>query len=125
MENDSNPSQTPSEPTPMPPEFIQVQDSALSSPHYRSAQKTRKTGIILTLLAPIFAISPFLIALVMVHTCPGGATNANEGNCGWAALPWLTFATIPMGAVIFVVGIVMLIIGSAKEQKFLEKTTRN
>ena len=121
MENDSDPSQTPSESSPMPPEFIQVQDSALSSPHYRSAQKTRKTGIILTLLAPIFAISPFLIALVMVRTCPGGAANANEGNCGWAALPWFMFATIPIGAVIFVVGIVMLVVGSNKKAKILRE----
>ena len=124
MENDSDPTQDPSEPTPMPPEAVHVQNPALTSPRYRSAQNTWRTGLILLIASPLIAIAPIVIALIMVNTCPGGAANANEGNCSWAALPWMMFMTVPAGAVLFIIGVVMMTIGSTRKSSILREGMR-
>ncbi|NBV90178.1 MAG: hypothetical protein EBR84_02030 [Actinobacteria bacterium] len=124
MENSSDSSEYPSEPTPMPIDATYVSNPALATPSYRSAKKLWLIGLILFLSSPLVAIGPFLLAMILVNTCPGGAAAANEANCGWAALPWAMIATIPTGIVMFIVGIVMMIIGSTRKSKILREGMR-
>ncbi len=62
---------------------------------------------------PIIALAPAVLALVLVQFCPGGASGANEGNCGAAALPWLLFLSIPFGILLVLVGAILMIVAAA------------
>ena len=73
-----------------------------------------KTGVIAMLLAPLFALSPFIVAWPLARVFCG--PDANEGNCGFAALPWLMILTLPAGALLFIVGLVVLIVSLAKKK---------
>ncbi len=74
---------------------------------------TAKTGLLTMLLAPLLAVSPFLAgALLSLAFC---GPDANEGNCGWAALPWFMFLTIPLGALMFIAGVVIVIVSLVKK----------
>ncbi len=66
------------------------------------------------LLAPLFALSPFIVAWPLARVFCG--PDANEGNCGFAALPWLMILTLPAGALLFIVGLVVLIVSLAKKK---------
>jgi hypothetical protein len=72
-----------------------------------------KTGLSLMLIAPLFAVAPFLVgaAGAAVFCGPG----ANEANCGFGVLPWFMFFTIPAGALMFIVGLVILLVSLAKK----------
>lgn len=72
-----------------------------------------KTGLSMMLIAPLFAVSPFIAGafLSLVFCGP----DANEGNCGPAALPWFMFFTIPAGALMFIVGLVISLVSLAKK----------
>jgi hypothetical protein len=72
-----------------------------------------KTGVIAMLLAPLFALSPFIVAWPLARVFCG--PDANEGNCAWAAMPWFMFFTIPAAAVLFLVGLVIFIVSLAKK----------
>ena len=56
--------------------------------------------------SPVFAISPFLLALILYPFVGGG--NESEGV---GALPWLVFLTAPISVMVFVVGLVLAITG--------------
>jgi hypothetical protein len=63
-----------------------------------------KAGILTMLLAPLLAISPLVgIPLARVFCGP----DANESNCGFGVLPWFMYFTIPAGALLFIVGLVV------------------
>ena len=62
--------------------------------------------------APVFAISPFLLALVLLPFV--GGSNESEGV---GALPWLVFLTAPIGVIVFVVGIVVAITGRPRPKQ--------
>jgi len=72
-----------------------------------------KAGLIVMLLAPLLAVAPFLVgaAGAAVFCGPG----ANEGNCGFAVLPWMMILTLPAGALMFIVGLVMFIVALVKK----------
>lgn len=72
-----------------------------------------KTGLIAMLLSPVLAVLPFLAGALLSRVFCG--PDANEGNCGWAALPWFMFFTLPAGFVLFVTGIIVLIISLVKK----------
>lgn len=72
-----------------------------------------KTGLIAMALAPLFALAPFILGAFMSAIFCG--PDANEGNCAWAALPWFMFITIPVGALMFLAGLVILIVSLAKK----------
>ena len=78
----------------------------------KSSRKFVITGLVITGLSPIFAVSPFLIAypLATLFCVP----DANEANCGWAALPWFMFFTIPVAVVMLFVGLIITVIGIVK-----------
>ena len=81
----------------------------------KSPRKLLATGLTITALSPIFAVLPFLIALPFATLFCG--PDANEANCGWAALPWFMFFTIPAAIVMFFVGVVITVIGIVKIRK--------
>lgn len=72
-----------------------------------------KTGALLILLSPLLAVAPFLVGAVGATIFCG--PDANEGNCAWAALPWLMFFTIPFGILMFITGLIVLIVCLAKK----------
>ena len=78
----------------------------------KSSRKYVVTGLVITGLSPIFAVSPFVIAypLATLFCVP----DANEANCGWAALPWFMFFTIPAAVVMLFVGLIITVIGIVK-----------
>ena len=72
-----------------------------------------KAGALAMLLAPLLAAAPLLIgaAGAAVFCGPG----ANEANCGFGVLPWFMFYTIPAGALMFIVGLVVFIVALVKK----------
>jgi hypothetical protein len=73
------------------------------------------TGLLIIALSPIFAVSPFLIALPLATLLCG--PDANEANCGWAALPWFMYFTIPAALVMLLTGVIITVIGIFKINK--------
>jgi len=78
----------------------------------------KRVGIGLLIGSPILAISPVLLALILVPLTCGGFEQADESNCGAAAMPWLLFASVPVGILLFIVGTVVTIVGFSKQNKF-------
>ena len=79
--------------------------------------KKRIAALIFMSASPVLAVSPFLIGMAGSLVTPG---CTNEANCGWAALPWLMFLTIPAAFVFFILGLVRFL---ATLTKKLTKTT--
>ncbi len=61
------------------------------------------------------ALSPILLALILVPVTCGGFSGANEGNCGAAALPWFLFFSIPCGILLAIVGAIVLAVGASQK----------
>lgn len=74
--------------------------------HIANKQQKNRTGMLLVAVGVIVALSPILLALVLIPLQCGGYSNANEGNCGAAALPWFMFFSIPAGVVLVLIGII-------------------
>lgn len=72
-----------------------------------------KAGLLVMLLAPLLAVAPFLVgaAGAAVFCGPG----ANEANCGFGVLPWLMILTLPAGALMLIVGLVIFVVALAKK----------
>jgi len=83
------------------------------SPEFRSARSLGRVGLGLLISSPFFALSPAIIALILVPLLCGG--GANESNCGPAVLPWFLIATIPAGFVMAIMGSVIMVIGSRRK----------
>jgi len=66
-----------------------------------------KTGVVMMLAAPVFAILP-LIGIPLGNLFCG--PDKDEMSCAWGALPWYLLFTLPAGFVLFVTGIVVVII---------------
>ena len=82
-------------------------------PRMRKPRSKAASGLIMMAASPLLAIGPFLVGWPLATIfCP---QPANEGNCSWAALPWMCILTIPAGGVLFIVGLVTAIVGAAKE----------
>lgn len=82
--------------------------------------KKRITALIFMSAAPILGVSPYLVGLVGAWFTPG---CTNEANCGWAALPWFMFFTIPAALAFFVFGLIRLLVAAgAKLNKTGEPT---
>ena len=100
------------------PNFPNPESDLMHTYSYAPTQKTRYPGWLgwaLLAASPIFAFSPFIIGGIGAQlTCEGGLAAANEGNCGWAALPWAMIMTIPGGILMAVVGLVMGIISAIR-----------
>ncbi|AXT20264.1 hypothetical protein D7030_03880 [Flavobacteriaceae bacterium AU392] len=69
-------------------------------------------GIIIIILA---ALAPLWIGMVGATITEFITGNqCNEGNCFWGVLPWLMMATIPIGAIILVVFLIIALIDFIK-----------
>jgi hypothetical protein len=66
-----------------------------------------KTGVVMMLVAPVFAILP-LIGIPLGNLFCG--PDKDEMSCSWGVLPWYVLFTLPAGFVLFVTGIVVVII---------------
>ena len=60
------------------------------------------------LAAPVFAVSPILLALVLYPFVGGGG--------GVGALPWLVYLTAPISVIVFFVGLVLAITGRPRSR---------
>lgn len=64
----------------------------------------KKVGCWIGWAGLLVGLFPIPIAMTAPIVC---GPDANEGNCGVAAAPWLLFFTVPFGIVIGIVGIAL------------------
>jgi uncharacterized membrane protein YhaH (DUF805 family) len=107
--------------------YLQNPESDLTHTHapeqmyVYSPPKKRKTlawvGFSLVIVSPLVAFSPFILAGIGAQLfCEGGLAGANEGNCGWAALPWFMLVSIPTAGLLAIVGLVLGLIGLTQKR---------
>ena len=68
-----------------------------------------KTSVWLTLGGAVFAFSPILLALILGGLSGDSQSAFDEGE-GYGGLVWLMFYTLPLGAIIVLVGLVLLVV---------------
>lgn len=73
------------------------------------------TGSWLAAAGVLLVIGPLLIGLVVSPLACG--PDANEGNCSWAAVPWLTFFTAPVGFLVILAAVVLVIVGIVRRRR--------
>jgi len=57
----------------------------------------------------LFSFSPFLMGVIGAWaTQKFTGQPCHEGNCGWMVLPWLTVLTLPIGAFLLLVFLLMV-----------------
>jgi len=78
-----------------------------NSPSLRS----KKAALVLMWLAPIFALSPLIVALIEVRILAECSVMPNY--CGGIA--YFVLLTVPIGLVVFIIGLIMLL--AAKRPK--------
>jgi len=86
-------------------------------------KQTIRTGWIMLIASIPVAVSPILLALVLIPLTCGGFSGANEGNCGAAALPWFLFMSVPFGILLAIAGAIVLAVG-ARRQSVAERKQR-
>jgi hypothetical protein len=72
----------------------------------------KKAAVVLMCLAPIFALSPLIVAMIGVRIVPECTLVP---NCAAGALAYFVVLTVPIGAAVFIAGLIMLL--SAKRPK--------
>ena len=72
----------------------------------KSAPRSKKVAIVLMCLAPIFAFSPLIVAMIEIRIIP--ECTAMPNYCG--AIAYFILLTVPIGFVIFIVGLIMFLI---------------
>ena len=72
----------------------------------KSAPRSKKVAIVLMCLAPIFAVSPLIVAMIEIRIIP--ECTAMPNYCG--AIAYFILLTVPIGFVIFSVGVIMFLI---------------
>lgn len=77
----------------------------------KQAPRRKKTALVLMCVAPIFAIAPLIVAMIEVRISP--ECSAMPNYCG--AIAYFILLTVPIGFVIFCVGLIMLL--AAKRRK--------
>ena len=68
-----------------------------------------KISVWLTLGGVVFAFSPILLALILGALSGDSDSAFNEGE-GFGGLIWLMFYTVPLGAIVVLVGLVLLVV---------------
>ena len=76
--------------------------------------RRKKAALILMCLAPIFALSPLFVATIAVRITPECAVVP---NCAGGALAYLVVLTVPIGIVLFSVGLIMLLTAKRPKSK--------
>lgn len=72
----------------------------------KSAPRSKKVAIVLMCLAPIFAFSPLIVAMIEIRIIP--ECTAMPNYCGGIA--YFILLTFPIGFVIFSVGLIMFLV---------------
>jgi hypothetical protein len=75
------------------------------------APRSKKAALVLMCLAPIFALSPLIVALIEVRIIAECTVMPNY--CGGIA--YFVLLTVPIGLVVFIIGLIMLL--AAKRPK--------
>jgi hypothetical protein len=73
--------------------------------------RSKKAALVLMCLAPIFALSPLIVALIEVRIIAECTVMPNY--CGGIA--YFVLLTVPIGLVVFIIGLIMLL--AAKRPK--------
>lgn len=68
-----------------------------------------KISVWLTLAGAIFAFGPLLLAQIL-GALSGDPDSAFDEGEGYGGLVWLMFYTLPLGAIIVLVGLVLLVV---------------
>jgi len=72
----------------------------------KPVQKSKKSALVLMCIAPLFAISPLIVAAIGVRISPDCAVAP---NCSAGALAYFILLTVPIGLVVFILGLIMLL----------------
>jgi ABC-type multidrug transport system fused ATPase/permease subunit len=63
----------------------------------------------------LFAISPVFISVIGAQITEAMTNEpCHEGNCFWGAFGWLTFLTMPIAGVLFIIFLIIVIIDVSK-----------
>jgi hypothetical protein len=79
---------------------------------HKPANSRKKTALALMYLAPLFAVSPMIIAMIGVRIIPECAVVP---NCAAGALAYFIVLTVPIGCLVFIAGLIILL--AAKRPK--------
>ena len=79
----------------------------------KPAPRSKKAAVVFMCLAPVFALSPLIVAMIEVRIIPECTVVPNY--CGGIA--YFVLITVPIGFVVFAVGLIMFL--SAKRSKKL------
>jgi hypothetical protein len=69
------------------------------------APRRKKAALVLMCLAPVFALSPLIVALIEVRIIAECTVVPNY--CGGIA--YFVLLTVPIGLVVFIIGLIMLL----------------
>ena len=72
----------------------------------KPVQKRKRVALVLMCLAPIFAVSPLIVAAIGVRISPDCTVAP---NCSAGAFAYLILLTVPIGLVVFIIGLIMLL----------------
>lgn len=75
-----------------------------------------KISVWLSLGGAVFAFSPILLALTLGALSGDSESAFNEGS-GFGALIWLMFFTFPIGAIVVLVGLVLLVVSLIRRRR--------
>jgi hypothetical protein len=69
------------------------------------APRRKKAALVLMCLAPVFALSPLIVALIEVRILAECSVMPNY--CGGIA--YFVLLTVPIGLLVFIIGLIMLL----------------
>ena len=72
----------------------------------KPVQKRKTAALVLMCLAPLLAVSPLIVAAIGVRISPDCAIAP---NCSAGAFAYLILLTVPIGLVVFIIGLIMLL----------------
>lgn len=72
----------------------------------KPARSRKKSAVVLLCVAIVVAVSPMIVAMIAVRISPECTV---EPNCAAGALAYFIVLTVPIGAVVFITGLVMLL----------------
>ena len=72
----------------------------------KPANNRAKAAVALMCLAPVFALAPMIVSAIAVRITPECTVMP---NCAAGAFAYFILLTVPIGCVVFIVGLVMLL----------------
>ena len=78
----------------------------------KPANNRAKAAVALMCLAPVFALAPMIVSAIAVRITPECTVMP---NCAAGAFAYFILLTVPIGCVVFIVGLVMLLAGKRSQ----------